>query len=171
MSAYCLLAAVVTVVLTAAAPYGQIATGTQTEIVIVKEASGQGEKHFHRPGCPLVRDGKEIVAMTRAEAESREFKAHRDCDPAQSAATAQPQAAATAQPQAPAAKAPPTTVFVDAGTTYYHRKNCPKLGKPAKSVALTAVSKRWPCPTCRPPVPKRATEPVVPRWRGTVSRG
>ena len=154
--------AFVVVLLIAAALCGPGAVAAQSEMVIVKEASGQGDKHYHRPGCPVVRDGKDVLAMTRAEAESRGFKAHRDCEAASSAQPPQGPGTASTKPPSP----PPETVFVDSGTTYYHRKNCARLGKDAKGIALTAVGKRWPCPACRPPVPKRTTEPVVPRWRG-----
>ena len=132
-------------------------SSAQSELVIVKDTAA---KEYHSPGCAVVRDGKDVVAMTRAEAVSRGFKPHRDCDPAVQAPAA--------PPGAPAAKptAPPATVFIDSSTKYYHRKTCAKLGAHPEAVAVTAVGKRWPCPTCRPPVPKRTTEPLVPRWRG-----
>lgn len=148
---------------TALALCGRHAIAAQSEMVIVKGASGQGEKNYHRPGCPVIKDGKDVLAMTRAEAESRGAKAHRDCDPALSAAGADPQGSASGPPRT----APPETVFIDTAGTHYHRKNCARLEKDAKAVPLTNVGKRWPCATCRPPVPKRTTEPLVPRWRGS----
>jgi hypothetical protein len=129
----------------------------QSELVIVKDTAA---KEYHRPGCPIVRDGKDVLAMTRAEAESRGFKSHRDCDPAVQAPAAQSGAA----PSTP--KPPPETVYLDRSTKYYHRKTCPKLGTHVEAVTVTAVGKRWACPTCKPPVPKRSTDPLVPRWRG-----
>lgn len=132
-------------------------SSAQSELVIVKDTAA---KEYHRPGCALVRDGKDVLAMTRAEAQSRGFKPHRDCDPA---------VQGTPAPSgAPAAKAPapPETVYIERSTKFYHRKTCAKLGAHPEAVAVTAVGKRWPCPTCRPPVPKRSTEPLVPRWRG-----
>jgi hypothetical protein len=156
------LASVVMLV-TALALCGRHAIAAQSEMVIVKGTSGQGEKHYHRPGCPVIKDGKDVLAMTRAEAESRGVKAHRDCDPALSAPSAEPQGPASGTPRT----APPETVFIDTAGTHYHRKNCARLEKDAKAVPLTNVGKRWPCATCRPPVPKRTTEPLVPRWRGS----
>jgi hypothetical protein len=153
-------------ILTALVISGQHAIAAQSEMVIAREGVGQGEKNYHRPGCPVVRDGKGVVAMARAEAESRGFKAHRDCDPALSAPAA-PQGATVPTLR----KAPPETVFIDTAATHYHRKDCAKLGAGAKAVAVTDVGKRWPCPTCRPPVPKRTADPVVPRWRGPGRRG
>jgi hypothetical protein len=129
----------------------------QSELVIVKDTAA---KEYHRPGCPIVRDGKDVLAMTRAEAESRGFKAHRDCDPAVQPTSPQSGAA----PSKP--KAPPEMVYIDSSTKYYHRKTCRKLGPHAEAIAVTAIGKRWPCPTCKPPVPKRSTDPLVPRWRG-----
>ena len=159
--------ALVVVLLTAAALPGQQAIAAQSEMVIAREGTGQGEKHYHRPGCAVVRDGKGVVAMARAEAESRGFKAHRDCDPALSAPAAAPPGATSATPS----KAPPETVFIDAAATHYHRKDCARLGKDARPLPVTDVGKRWPCPACRPPVPKRTTEPLVPRWRGPGRSG
>jgi len=132
----------------------------QSELVIAKQTP---TKEYHRPDCPVIRDGKDVLAMTRAEAESRGFKAHRDCDPSKQTAPADqpPRGDASARP-----KTPPETVYIDASSRYYHRKTCAKLGTHPEAVAVTGVGKRWPCPTCRPPVPKRSTEPLVPRWRG-----
>jgi hypothetical protein len=125
---------------------------SQSELVIVKE----GAKLYHRPGCPIVRDGAGVTAMTRAQAESRQYKAHPDCDPD--------------NPKAPAPKAappPPVTVYVD-GSKYYHRKECAKATKPSavKAVSLEEAGKTlWPCPDCKPPVRRRSTESAIPGMR------
>jgi hypothetical protein len=39
-------------------------TTLQSEMVIVKE----GTKEYHRAGCEVIRDGKGVLAMTRAQA-------------------------------------------------------------------------------------------------------
>ena len=128
---------------------------SQSELVIVKE----GAKLYHWPGCPVVRDGAGVTAMTRAQAESRQYKAHPDCDPA--------------NPKAPAPKAappPPVTVYAD-GSKYYHRKECGKLttAPAVKAVSLEEAGKTlWPCPDCKPPVRRRSTENAIP---GTKRRG
>ena len=138
----------------------RVAPSAQSELVVTKAGA---TKEYHRPDCPVIRDGKDLVAITRAEAESRGYKAHRDCDPSKQPASAdQPQRGAGASH----ANAAPETVYVDASTRYYHRKTCAKLGTHPEAVPVTAVGKRWPCPTCRPPVPKRSSDPLVPRWRG-----
>ena len=131
----------------------------QSELVIYKE----GTRLYHRAGCPVLQGATDIVAMTRAQAESRGYKPHPDCDPAQQ----KPDAAAGER------GAPPTqvTVYLDAGK-YYHRKDCAKLdtkGKPPRTESLEAAGKsHWPCPVCRPPVRKKSAEPAVP---GTGRRG
>jgi hypothetical protein len=132
-------------------------SSAQSELVIVKDNAA---KEYHRPGCPVVRNGTDVVAMTRAEAVSRGFKSHRDCE------SAMPGGSAQSETPPPKPKEPPQTVYVDRAPKYYHRKTCAKLGAHPEAVALTAVGKRWPCPTCRPPVSKRTAEPLVPRWRG-----
>jgi len=111
---------------------------TPTEYVLVK----QGSKEYHRPGCEVVRDTKNVVAMTRAEAESRGLKPHAACDPSQASSRA-----AAAQ-----------YVFVAPGDKRYHRETCPKLGKTRERITLDAAAakKYWPCSVCKPPVRKRA---------------
>ena len=129
----------------------------QSELVIYKEGTGL----YHRPGCPLLKDAADIVAMTRAQAESRGHKAHADCDPDQRKSEGAP-----AQTTPPA----PVTVYMN-DARYYHRKECPKLkdAKQVKSESLeTAGKSHWPCPTCRPPVRRKSAEPAVP---GTGRRG
>src|SRR3954451_2305557 len=113
----------------------------QSELVIVREGARGSDAVYHRPGCPVIKDGKGVLALTRAEAESRGYKSHHDCDPAFAKERgASPPSAAPA----PAAK-----VFIDSGGKYYHRKDCPRLGSGVKEVAVTAVGKRWPCPACK----------------------
>lgn len=110
-----------------------------TEYVLVK----QGSKEYHRPGCEVVRDTKEVVAMTRGEAESRGLKPHAACDPAKS----------------PSKNTPAVQyVFVEPGDTRYHRETCSKLGKTRERITLDEAAKKkyWPCSVCKPPVRKRA---------------
>jgi hypothetical protein len=121
----------------------------QSELVIHKE----GTKLYHRPSCPVIRDGVGILAMTRAQAEARGYTAHPDCDPE--------------NPKAPAPRAappPPVTVYVD-GTKYYHRKDCSTLAtaKDVKAVSLEVAGKaQWPCPVCKPPIRQKSTENAIP---------
>ena len=139
--------------LVAAAP----AEAGQSELVIYKEGTGL----YHRPGCPLLKDATDVMAMTRAQAEARGHKPHADCDPAQ-------------KPEGAPAKSPPpasVTVYLNDGR-YYHRKDCPKLQEAGKQVSSESLEKagrsHWPCPTCRPPVRRKSAEPAVP---GTGRRG
>ena len=130
----------------------------QSELVIHKE----GTTLYHRAGCPILKDATDIVALTRAQAESRGYKPHPDCDPDQQ------KAGSATNPNAPAA---PVTVYLDAGK-YYHRKECSKLdakSKQLRSESLESAGKsHWPCPVCRPPVRRKSAEPAVP---GTGRRG
>jgi hypothetical protein len=138
------------------------APAAQSELVVVKK-EGAGASQYHRPGCPAVRDTKDVLAMTRAQAESRGSKAHPDCDPsAVSAAGAPPAAVAGAQGKPGAAEEP---VFIDASGSAYHRQGCAKMGGGQRKVLLKDVAKRWPCASCRPPIRKRAETPLVPGWR------
>ncbi len=105
--------------LVAAAP----AEAAQSELVIYKEGTGL----YHRPGCPVLKDATDVMAvgMTRAQAEARGHKPHADCDPDQK------------KPEgAPAQSPPPASVTVYLNDNrYYHRKDCPKLkeaGKPGE---------------------------------------
>jgi hypothetical protein len=123
-----------------AAPAGQ------SELVIAKE----GSKEYHRPGCEQVKDGKSVLALTRAQASARGLTPHEACDPSQRPA------APPESPGAPAAPSP-TLVFTD-GTRYYHKKDCGKLGKDPKKMDLEEAGRKyWPCPTCKPPIRKRKT--------------
>lgn len=130
------------------------AGAAQSELVIHRE----GTKVYHRPGCPLIKDGKGVMALTRAQAESRGYTPHADCDPA-----VQKQTGGKAAP-------PPETVYLD-GSRYYHRKSCAKLSgdpKAVKPASLEEAGKsHWPCPHCKPPVRPRP-EPAIP---GTGNRG
>jgi hypothetical protein len=139
---------------------------SQSELVIVKQSDTAEQKLYHQPGCPLVRDGKDVVAMARTEAVSRGYKPHRECD---SAAAPDPKAAGANPPaggRGDARSTPAEHVFIDAAGQYYHRQGCAKIGKSPRRILLSEVSKRWPCPACRPPIRKRADAPLVPRWRG-----
>jgi hypothetical protein len=126
----------------------------QSELVIHKDGSTQ----YHRPGCEVIRDGKDVLALTRAQAEARGYKPHPGCDPQQ-------HKAGTPSAGSPAPAAKPETVYVN-GTKYYHRKDCGKLEANPKAVRAesldTAGKSYWPCPDCRPPVRKRnpASEPL-----------
>ena len=126
-----------------------VIAAAQSELVIYKEGSTQ----YHRPGCDVIRDAKDVVALTRAQAEARGYKPHPECDPEQSRSAPPPaESAATAKPQ---------TVYLN-GTKYYHRKDCRRLEANPKAVRAesldTAGKTYWPCPDCRPPVRKRVTE-------------
>jgi hypothetical protein len=134
-----------------------VASG-QSELVIYKEGTGL----YHRPGCPTLKDATDVMAMTRAQAESRGHKAHADCDPA---LMKKPEGA-----PAPGTPTAPVTVYLNDGK-YYHRKDCPRLKESVKlkSESLEAAGKAyWPCPDCRPPVRRKNAEPAVP---GTGRRG
>jgi hypothetical protein len=138
------------------------AAAAQSELVIYKD----GTNLYHRAGCDLIRDMKGVVAMTRAQAEARNYQPHADCDPG----VAKPGApvgspAAQAEPLKPK----PQIVYVDGGK-YYHRKDCrrldptPKVGR-AQSVDEAGKS-LWPCPDCRPPKrPRTGTSPPLGRVR------
>lgn len=130
----------------------------QGELVVHK----QGTTLYHRPGCPVVRDGEGLLALTRAQAEARGYKPHSQCEPATAASSPQDATSSSRSGEPPSA---PVTVYVD-GPKYYHRKDCPKLAanaSRAKSLALEAAAKsHWPCPTCKAPIFKRNTEPAVP---------
>ena len=126
-----------------------VTPAAQSELVIYKEGSTQ----YHRPGCAVIRDAKDVVALTRAQAEARRYKPHPECDPEQSKAAPSPSAGAAA--------AKPQTVYLN-GTKYYHRLDCRRLEANSKAVRAesldTAGKTSWPCPDCRPPVRKRVTD-------------
>jgi hypothetical protein len=137
---------------------GPLPIAGQGELVIVKE----GTKLYHRAGCPAIADGKDVLALTRAQADSRGYDAHAECDPDK-----QREPAGKEGPKKPA----DTTVYLD-GTRYYHRRDCRRLsgkGDDVKPAVLEVAGKsHWPCPACKPPVRRRGTEPAVP---GTGRRG
>lgn len=126
----------------------------QSEMVIVKQST----REYHRPGCADIKDGKDVLAMSRAQAEARGFKAHAACMNA-------PPPASEVETKAP--KPAPVYVFTDPGK-YYHRADCAKLGpSPTKVLLDDAGKKLWPCPVCRPPVRKKTDEqPLGTRRRG-----
>ena len=111
------------------------------ELVIVRD----GGKDYHRPACALIRDGKNVLAMSKGEAEGKGLVPHADCDPAN-------------PKNDPNRAAAPVYVFVDGGA-YYHREKCEKLKRDAQQrVTLdTAGKKQWPCRTCKPPIRARKT--------------
>jgi hypothetical protein len=119
-------------------------SSSQSELVIVKEGTSQ----YHRPGCDLIRDGKGVLAMTRAQAEARELKSHDGCDPSK---VPPPPAAGEKRP------AGPVFVYLDASGKQYHRENCRRLTRDQrKKVNLEDVwRKYWPCNVCKPPVRRR----------------
>ena len=127
-----------------------VIAAAQSELVISRE----GSKQYHRPGCDVIRDAKDVVAMTRAQAEARGYKPHPACDTEESKAAPSP-------PGGAAAPAKPQTVFLN-GTKYYHRTDCRRLDANPKAVRAesvdTAGKTHWPCPDCRPPVRKRVTD-------------
>jgi hypothetical protein len=137
-----------------AAGLGPLIASVQSELVIHKEGSNQ----YHRPGCDVIRDGKDVLALTRAQAQSRGYKPHPECDPDQ-------RKSGTSSDGSPVPAARPETVYVN-GTKYYHRQDCKKLTANPKAVRAesldTAGKTYWPCPDCRPPVRKRnpASEPL-----------
>ena len=139
------------------------AAAAQSELVIHKEDTNL----YHRPACDVIRDMKGVVAMTRAQAESRGYQAHAECDPAVSkpGAPASPDSGAAAAQPKPA----PQIVYVDGGK-YYHRKDCRRLAANPKAVRAEPLDEAgkslWPCPDCRPPVrPRQGTSPRLGRVR------
>ena len=124
----------------------------QSELVVHKE----GTTLYHRPGCPVIRGGANVLALTRAQAESRGYTSHPDCDPANAKVPSESKGRTETQPG--------VTVYV-AGPTYYHRKSCPKLAAasspPTAQPLETALKTHWPCPTCKAPVFKRTVDAPV----------
>jgi hypothetical protein len=130
-----LLAGLISLLLSA--PAAAMSTG-QSELVIVKK----GGKEYHRPGCGEIKDTKDVLAVSRAQATARGLKQHDGCDPANA-------------PGKSADKVEPAIVYVDS-SQYYHKRDCKKLGKDAKKTELEEAGKKlWPCPTCKPPIRKR----------------
>jgi hypothetical protein len=94
-------------------------------------------KEFHSPSCPLIKDAKGVSVLTRAQANSKGFTQHKDCDP-----------------KVLAEKDAPVMVYVAESDKVYHRADCKVLPKDAKKMTLDekAVKGRWPCTVCRPPI-------------------
>lgn len=122
--------------------------GSQSALVIVQD----GTKEYHRPGCEVVRDGKGVLAMTRAQAEGRKLTQHAGCDP-EKVAPARPADAAGKPGVKPAEK---VTVVVDGGRHYHKDDTCKRLGKETREVPLDEAGRKlWPCPECKPPIRPR----------------
>jgi hypothetical protein len=129
------------------------------ELVLQKE----GTQQYHRPGCPIVGDGRGVLAMTRGQADARGLKPHAGCDPAE----AKPDPSAAGEQRGTGStggrSATPVFVFVDAAKEpsvergkLYHREHCPALGKERRKLSVGDAAKHfWPCPKCRPPIRKR----------------
>jgi hypothetical protein len=127
----------------------------QGELVLQKE----GTSLYHRPGCPVVRDGKGVLALSRAQAESRGLQPHDACDPAKAAP------AGSGGKGEPARTDEAVAVLLDE-SKYYHREGCRKLEGKTRRMDLEAAGKaRWPCPACKPPIRKRSGPSVPPRVR------
>lgn len=124
----------------------------QSPLVLQKERT----REYHRPWCALVRDGRDVLALTQAQAEARGLRSHEACEKEPPNAPA-PSAGTTGRK--PAA---PVVVFLD-GTKYYHREKCVKAVGPLTNATLDAAGRsRWPCPSCRPPVRRKSEGPAVP---------
>ena len=110
------------------------------EYVIVRT----GARDYHRPACPVIRDGKDVLVMSKGEAEAKSLKPHPQCDPND------PRNETGGEQRAPTVH-----VFVD-GTAYYHREKCQKLKPDARKVTLEeAARKQWPCRICKAPIRPR----------------
>jgi hypothetical protein len=115
------------------------APGLQTQYVLVKP----GQKVYHQPFCEQVAAAKNVVAMTRVQAEARGLTQDPACDPA------------THSP-GEKKKAAPVFVYVQPGGKYYHREHCDNAGPSPKKMLLDEAAKKyWPCPVCKPPIRKR----------------
>lgn len=111
----------------------------QTQYVLVKP----GQKVYHQPSCEQVASAKNVVAMTRSQAEARGLTQDPACDPA-------------THPPGEKKKAPVVYVYVQPGGKYYHREHCDKAGPSPKRLTLDEAAKKyWPCPVCKPPIRKR----------------
>jgi hypothetical protein len=138
---------------------GLVCTAFESPLVIHKE----GTSEYHRPWCPVVRDGKDVVALTRAQAEARGLKSHAACekDPSE-----EPPTGTGGRASSGSAPRSPQFVYIDA-SKYYHREKCDRSVGPRSRVALEVAGKtRWPCPACRPPLRKRTDAPAVPTRGG-----
>ena len=125
-------------------------------LVIHKE----GTREYHRPWCPVIRDGKNVMALTLGQAKGRALEPHAECD------KEPPGVAGTTGDSRSRKPVAPVFVYVD-GTKYYHRQDCVKRRGVEKRETLDVAAKtHWPCPACRPPVRKKSDGPAVPK-RGT----
>lgn len=132
-----------------AAPWGIIAHA-QSEMVVQRD----GTTLYHRPSCEQVRDVRDILAMTRGQAESRGLKPHADCDPDKNP-----------PPREGGAAPAPAMVLIDVGGQYYHREKCEKLSSNSRRVSVTeAYKKHWPCRTCKPPIRPRPGKGATPSF-------
>ena len=107
------------------------------QALVLQKGNG---REFHNAWCPLVRDGKDVLALNRAQAAGRGLTPHAEC----------------AQDTGGDAKPPAAPVFVHVDQSkYYHRAACARLARTSERQALaTAAKTRWPCPVCRPPIRK-----------------
>jgi hypothetical protein len=111
----------------------------QTEYVLVKP----GQKVYHQPNCEQLAGAKNVVAMTRSQAERRGLTQDPVCDPAK-------------HPPDEKKKPAPVFVYVQPNGKYYHRERCEKVGPSPKRITLDEAAKKfWPCPVCKPPIRKR----------------
>ena len=73
------------------------------DLVLHKE----GTNTYHRPWCPAVRDARDVLALSRAQANGRGLKPHAECDRDPPRSLLQPDVSAPAAPvfvYVPAAK-------------------------------------------------------------------
>ena len=129
--------------------------GSQGELVIHKDGTGL----YHRPGCPVIADASDVLVLSRAQAESRGYKSHPDCDPANPSVPQRGGSTGRATP----ASSPEIVYLGDA--KYYHRKDCSRLkgvDSPKTSTLQAAAKSHWPCPACKPPIFKKSAEPAIP---------
>ena len=131
----------------------QPVTPSSQTLVIYK----QGTSEYHRPWCPVIRDGKDVIAVTLGQANGRGLKPHAACQ------NEPPNATGTTGDIVSARKpAAPVYVFLDA-TKYYHREDCAKrIGRLKRETLDVAARTYWPCPACRPPVRKKSDAPAIP---------
>lgn len=121
----------------------------QPPLVLVTEKT----KQYHRPSCPAVRGGKDVIAMTAAQAEARKFTSHPGCDPATgSDSPEEPATEGGASGEGRSA----VFVYTAPGDKRYHREDCAKLPAKREKMLLEEAGKKWwPCSVCRPPIRKR----------------
>jgi hypothetical protein len=130
----------------------------EAQLVLAKT----GTKEYHWPHCPEVRDGKDVLALTRGQAHARGLTPHKGCDPSnpESVKPGDPAPEVRTDPKGPVKSKVPTYVFVEkAGGRHYHLDTCKTLGKERTKLLLDVAGRKyWPCPACKPPIrprPKR----------------